>query len=570
MRLLGRVFDKEDKADEFIDYYRQQISQVRNVVSLLDSDEKPLVFLENAPGWSANYCCSTFGSAHFGRVIEEAGGVNLGSRKFTGYGGEVSLESVIADDPEVIIGTGANWAEDRPEVTSVLVGYEADSKVVQSKLAGLANRKGFNTTRAVKDKRFYSIYHQFYNRPYRFIAVQVFAKWLHPDEFPDLDPDANFIEFHQLFLPFDYSGIFLGRTKIMPEKIRMQASDSTGKSYRSVSARRKRLLLILLVLLVVSVLFDVMLGPSNLSWGQLLTTISLPDNAGVKAQVIVWDLRFPIALMAVLEGAMLGAAGAGMQTILNNPLADPFTLGISSAASFGAAVAIVLQINLIPFAGEFLVTVNAFVLALSTSLILYLFTRMRGVNSETMVLVGIAMMLSFNALLALMQYGASEIELAQIVFWMMGSLARATWDKVLICCMVLVIVLPFFMSRNWSLTTLRMGDDKAASLGVNVKRLRIEILIVISLLAATAVSFVGTVAFVGLVGPHIARLLVGEDQRYFLPSAIFAGALMMSLTSIISKTINPGVIYPIGMITSLIGIPFFISLIMTVRRRSWQ
>lgn len=348
------------------------------------------------------------------------------------------------------------------------------------------------------------------------------------------------------------------------------AALATGAGYRKATGRRKRLLFTLLFAALVCVLADIALGPSNLSLGDLIQTLLSPDDVGVKLQVIVWDLRLPIALMALLIGAMLGAAGAEMQTILNNPLADPFTLGISSAASFGAALAIVLQINLVPFAGEFLVTANAFILALSTAFILYGFTRLRGVNSETMVLVGIALMFSYNALLALMQYGASEIQLAQIVFWMMGSLARATWGKVAVCAVVLGIIVPFFMSRNWSLTAMRMGDDKAASLGVNVKKTRIEILIAVSLLAATAVSFVGTVAFVGLVGPHVARMLVGEDQRFFLPCSAIAGALMMSMTSIISKTINPGVVYPIGMITSLIGIPFFISLILMVRRRSWQ
>lgn len=325
-----------------------------------------------------------------------------------------------------------------------------------------------------------------------------------------------------------------------------------------------------MAVLLVCVLADIGWGPSNLPLWRVLEVILNPSEAGAKLTVIVWDLRLPIALMAVLVGAMLGVAGAEMQTILNNPLADPFTLGISSAASFGASLAIVFQVNLVPFAGPFLVTANAFLLALSTSFILYGFTRMRGASAETMVLVGIAMMFTFNALLSLMQYGASEIQLAQIVFWMMGSLARATWIKVGVCAAMLAIAIPYFMSRSWALTALRMGDDKAASLGVNVKRLRIEMLIAISLLAATAVSFVGTVAFVGLVGPHIARLVVGEDQRYFLPFSALASGLIMSLTSILSKGINPGVIYPIGMITSLIGIPFFISLILTVRRRNWQ
>ena len=246
------------------------------------------------------------------------------------------------------------------------------------------------------------------------------------------------------------------------------------------------------------------------------------------------------------------------------------TLGIASAASFGAALAIVTQVSLIPGLGPVMVTGNAFVMALATAAVLFSFTRLRGVSTEGMVLVGIALMFSFNALLGLLQYGSTEVQLAQIVFWMMGSLARASWMKLAVCAAVLAVVIPWFMSRNWALTALRMGDDKAASLGVNVSRLRIEMLVGVSLLSAVAVSFVGTIAFVGLVGPHIARMAVGEDQRFFLPFAALASALLMSLTSILSKIINPGVIYPIGIITALIGIPFFVSLILTARHRNWQ
>lgn len=344
----------------------------------------------------------------------------------------------------------------------------------------------------------------------------------------------------------------------------------TAQQFRNRTKKRLMMLVLGVLVLIASLLTDISWGPSDLTILDVLRSIFDSENTSIQINVIVWDIRLPIAFLAVLVGAMLGIAGAEMQTILNNPLADPFTLGISSAAAFGAALAIVLHLNLVPFAGQYLVMANAFVMSLVASLILYAFTKVRGVTAETMVLVGIAMMFTFNALLAMMQYGASENQLGQIVFWMMGSLSRASWDKIGICMIILAIIVPFFISKNWALTALRMGDDKAASLGVNVKRLRIEMLIGISLLAATAVSFVGTVAFVGLVGPHIARLIVGEDQRYFLPLSAFAGGLIMSLTSIVSKSITPGVIYPIGIITSLIGIPFFLSLILAVRRRSWS
>lgn len=342
------------------------------------------------------------------------------------------------------------------------------------------------------------------------------------------------------------------------------------QNYQHRSAKRLVLLLGALAALTVTVMIDVMTGPASLTFGQVFSVIINPASASVQETVIVWQLRLPIALMAICVGAMLGVAGAEMQTILNNPLADPFTLGLSSAASFGAALAIVMQWSLIPGAGAFFVTGNAFVMAMLTSLTLFAFTKLRGVTPEAMILVGIAMLFTFNALLAFLQYGASELQLAQIIFWQLGSLARASWEKVAVCVVVLAIVVPYFMSRSWSLTALRMGEEKAASLGVNVSLLRLSVLAGVSLLAAVAVSFVGAVAFVGLVGPHIARIIVGEDQRGFLPFSALAGALIMSGTSIASKTITPGVIYPIGMITSLIGIPFFISLILSQRKRHWQ
>lgn len=330
------------------------------------------------------------------------------------------------------------------------------------------------------------------------------------------------------------------------------------------------MVLVALAALSALVILDIITGPANLTFGRTLQVILDPSVATPKEDVIIWKLRMPVALMAVFVGAMLGVAGAEMQTILNNPLADPFTLGLSSAASFGAALAIVLGWSIVPGVGGLFVTVNAFVFALGASLALYLFTKLRGVSPEAMILVGIAMLFTFNALLAFLQYGASEMQLAQLIFWQLGSLSRATWDKVAICAVVLTVLLPWFYSRAWALTALRMGEDKAAALGVNVSLLRVGVLAGVSLLAAVAVSFVGAIAFVGLVGPHIARMVVGEDQRGFLPLSALCGALILSGTSIASKAITPGIVYPIGMITSLIGIPFFVLLILGQRKRHWQ
>lgn len=343
-------------------------------------------------------------------------------------------------------------------------------------------------------------------------------------------------------------------------------------SYQYLRSKRKGLLLLVLAVfaLLISMMVDICTGPGAYSVQTVLSETFSAATDDPRRHIIIWDLRLPTSLLAVLVGAMLGLAGAGIQTILDNPLAEPFTLGISSAASFGAALAIVLGAGMFPVLGTYLVTLSAFVFSIFTALLLYLFTRLRGASSETLVLVGIALLFSFNALLGLLQFAATDVQLSQIVFWMMGSLGRADWQSVTLCAVVLLLVLPLLIGRSWALTALRMGDDKAASLGVNVRRLRIEVLAGASLLAATTVSFVGTVIFVGLVGPHIARMLVGEDQRLFLPMSALCGALLMSLTSILSKSVTEGVVYPIGIITALIGVPFFLSLVLKAQKGRWQ
>lgn len=341
--------------------------------------------------------------------------------------------------------------------------------------------------------------------------------------------------------------------------------------YQKNNQKKLFFLIVALLLLLLAFIADVCSGPSMLSIQDVLKAVFNREATTAQLQLIIWDIRMPVALMAIITGAMLAAAGAQMQTILNNPLADPFILGISSAASFGAAIPVVLGIVL--FEQSFLSgiesTIFAFVFSMLATLILYLFTRLKNAATETIILIGIALLFTFNALLSLLQYAANDAQLSEIVFWMMGSLNRSNWYSVSLSSLVLLAVMPLFIYRAWALTTLRMGEEKAQSLGINTKRLRVEMLISVSLLAATAVSFSGTIAFVGLVGPHMARMMVGEDQRFFLPMSVLSGALLMSLTSILSKTVSSGVIYPVGIITSLIGIPFFLLLILKSQKRSW-
>ena len=214
LQLLGRIFDKRDEADAFGDYYQEQMKLIYSRVQNIPDAERPVVFIERAAGYNPAKCCSTFGAANLGRLVDLSGGRNWGSLKTPGFSAAVSLEAIFADDPDVIIGTGANWAEANPATTAVLFGYEADGAMVQDRLGALAAREGWPELSAVKNGRFHSVYHQFYNSPYHFVAMQAFAKWLHPDLFADVDPDATMKELHDVFLPIDYSGVFWGSLEL--------------------------------------------------------------------------------------------------------------------------------------------------------------------------------------------------------------------------------------------------------------------------------------------------------------------------------------------------------------------
>lgn len=342
-----------------------------------------------------------------------------------------------------------------------------------------------------------------------------------------------------------------------------------GTIYREQVWRKRLILIGLALLLLCSVLLDLALGPASYSLDEVLGALFSPDAAAPQVRVVMWDIRLPVALMAVAVGAALSLAGAQMQTILNNPLASPFTLGISAAASFGAALGLAFGVALVPVIAQYMVPLNAFIMAMLSALLIHVLSLRRGMTSETIVLLGIALVFTFNALLALVQFFATEQAVAAVVFWTMGSLTKATWPKLGVICLVILVTLPIFARRAWAMTALRLGDEKAASFGINVRKLRLQTLVMVSLLAAFPVAFVGTIGFIGLVGPHIARMLIGEDQRFFLPASLLTGALILSASSVVSKTLIPGAIFPIGVVTSLIGVPFFISLILGGRKQSW-
>ncbi|GKW14097.1 iron ABC transporter permease [Pectobacterium actinidiae] len=336
-------------------------------------------------------------------------------------------------------------------------------------------------------------------------------------------------------------------------------------NYRGIIRRRVGVMAILLLVIIGSLLLDFTMGPSGLTLDVLWQTLTDPASADAGTRVIVWDIRLPYALMAIVVGLSLGLAGAEMQTILNNPLASPFTLGVSSAAAFGAALAIVLGIGIPGIPAQWFISANAFIFALLAALLLDGITRWTQVATSGVVLFGIALVFTFNALVSMLQFIANEDTLQGLVFWTMGSLARASWEKLGILLLVLAIVMPISLMSSWKLTALRLGEDRAVSFGINVRRLRLATLLRISILSAISVAFVGPIGFIGLVAPHIARMIFGEDHRFYLPASALTGALVLSMASVASKNLIPGVIIPVGIVTSLVGVPFFLSIILRHR-----
>lgn len=337
--------------------------------------------------------------------------------------------------------------------------------------------------------------------------------------------------------------------------------------YSSLAARRLFLLVAIGGLAVVCFIADLSVGPAHYSSYEVLSAL-WDSDAALPIQVILWDIRLPVALTALVVGASLAVAGVEMQTVLGNPLASPFTLGLSAAASFGAALGLILGVSVLPASAvAFAIPANAFLVSMMAALFIHRLSQKRGITTEMIVLLGTTLVFTFTALLEALQYIAPDQALSAVVFWTMGSLSRASWLKLAIMSTVLLVVTLMFARQAWALTALRLGEARATSLGVPVGRLRLRGILLGSLLASVCVAFVGTIGFVGLVAPHIARMLVGEDQRFLLPTSALCGALMLSAASVLSKTLVAGQTLPIGIVTSLVGVPLFFTLILRTRQQ---
>lgn len=354
-----------------------------------------------------------------------------------------------------------------------------------------------------------------------------------------------------------------GRDAALPAE-----ASAVVKQYRRQARRKILAILALAIAAFAAFAIATIVGPIDLSLMELWKALIDPNGVDETTHTVLWNLRLPASVMAVLIGASLSLSGAHMQTILDNPQAEPFTLGISAAAAFGGAASIVLGWTVLANP-QFNLAAVAWVASLVAVFIVAGASLWRGASAESMILLGIALVFLFQAMLSLMQYRATTEALQQIVFWTMGSLQRANWTSNAIIIGALAIAIPFTVLNSWKLTALRLGDDRAAALGINVQRLRVSTLVVSSLLAASAVAFAGVIGFIGLVGPHVARMLVGEDQRYFAPASMAAGALLLAAAHAVSITVVPGVAVPIGIITSLVGVPFFLILVFVRRRTVW-
>ncbi len=297
--------------------------------------------------------------------------------------------------------------------------------------------------------------------------------------------------------------------------------------------------------------------------------MSVPSGAAmthVNGEATLWLVRLPRLFMAVLVGASLATAGAVMQGVFRNPLAEPGVIGISSGAAVGASAVIVFGLS---FAGPLTLPLFAFLGGLAATIVVYTSARADGrTEVVTLVLTGIAVNAIGGAAIALFTYLGSTQEREQIVFWQLGSLNGTRWQDVTIVVPLVAVGVAVCLLLSADLDLLALGERQAEHLGVRVERLRVVAIVVIALLTGAAVAFCGIIGFVGLVVPHLMRMLLDPGHRLLLPASALGGAVLLVAADLVARTVVPNSELPIGMITALIGGPFFFWLLRRTRRRS--
>jgi iron complex transport system permease protein len=281
---------------------------------------------------------------------------------------------------------------------------------------------------------------------------------------------------------------------------------------------------------------------------------------------ILADLRLPRALLAFAGGAALSVAGVVMQGLLRNPLVSPYTLGLSSASAFGAALAIVIGRVTVGHSSVVLTVLSALICGLLVSAVVLGLASAKQLGAATLILLGVALSQLFEALTSSLQFFVDEDTLAEIVHWAFGSVNNAQWGQVALVAVILAAALPYLMFRASAMNAIAYaGDDAATTFGINVPRTRVVTIFIAVSLTAVVVSFTGVIGFVGLVGPHIARMLIGSDHRYLLPFAVITGGLLLMLADTVGRTVLSPAVIPVGIIVALVGAPIFIYLIFSKR-----
>ena len=341
--------------------------------------------------------------------------------------------------------------------------------------------------------------------------------------------------------------------------------DLAAEAFQRQSSYKKRLILGLTGLTLVMIVIAINAGAADTRPGQVLRALVGLENG--LSSVVIWNIRLPRIIAGIAAGAGLATAGCVMQTCLRNPLASPFTLGISSAAAFGANLAIVFfnagtmyssTQDAVFINDPYIVTISAFALSLTSMFLILFLARLRGFSPESVVLAGVAFGSLFGAGTTLVQYFAEDVQVAAMVFWTFGDLGRASWTEVAFLTLITFSALIYFLLHRWNYNTLESGEDTARGLGVNVESVRFQSLLAASLVTAAAVSFLGIIGFIGLIAPQMMRRVLGSDHRFLIPASAISGAALLLFADTMARTLISPVILPVGAITSFFGAPLFL------------
>ncbi|MCK8827172.1 iron ABC transporter permease [Natroniella acetigena] len=331
--------------------------------------------------------------------------------------------------------------------------------------------------------------------------------------------------------------------------------------------------IVLGVLLILLAMYSIVVGPVKIPITEVIATL-LGSDVG-NSYTIIWNIRLPRVLAAILAGMGLSIAGAAMQSVLKNPLGSPYTLGISQAAAFGAAFSIVFlragalhstSADAVILNNPYLTTISAFFWALISVGVIIIITKYKNADPETMILAGVALGSLFTAGTTAIQYFANDVEVAAIVFWTFGDLGRVSWNDLLIMSIAVIPASIYFIRNSWNYSALASGQETAKSLGVDVEKIRLYGMLVSSFVTALIVSFVGIIGFVGLVAPHIVRKIIGGEERYLMPASCLVGSLLLLASDTAARTVISPIVLPVGILTSFLGAPLFIYLVLKGRR----